>query len=300
MTTRAPSRRKASVSARPRPRAPPVTRTACSASAGTVREVGSRVGEAMVSRSFRGRRARPPHSGWEHIARGAVPGRGTAWERTRGPDRRARGVRARGEVASAGAAGGACAVRTSAWDDGVQHRGTQLIDDIPPRVRTRSGSPGVISALVGAPRVCHGLYRHPTPEVANHPGTEENERRKHHDSSERDGAAPTMATMTDIAREAGVSLSTVSYALSGKRPISAETRERIQSAIARLEYHPAASARALALKRTSLIGVAVPQRKAVDAHVIMEFVSSFLAAAHERDFDILLVTAEDHERTLRV
>ena len=62
-----------------------------------------------------------------------------------------------------------------------------------------------------------------------------------------------MATMTDIAREAGVSLSTVSYALSGKRPISAETRERIQAAIARLEYHPAASARALALKRTSLL-----------------------------------------------
>lgn len=109
-----------------------------------------------------------------------------------------------------------------------------------------------------------------------------------------------MATMTDIAREAGVSLSTVSYALSGKRPISAETRERIQAAIARLEYHPAASARALALKRTSLLGVAVPQREAVDAHVIMAFVSSFLAAAHEQDFDILLVTAEDHARTLRV
>lgn len=109
-----------------------------------------------------------------------------------------------------------------------------------------------------------------------------------------------MATMTDIAREAGVSLSTVSYALSGKRPISTETRDRIQSAIARLEYHPAASARALALKRTSLLGVAVPQREAVDAHVIMDFVSSFLSAAHEKDFDILLVTAEDHERTLRV
>ncbi|WP_422116239.1 LacI family DNA-binding transcriptional regulator [Brachybacterium sp. UNK5269] len=106
--------------------------------------------------------------------------------------------------------------------------------------------------------------------------------------------------MTDIAREAGVSLSTVSYALSGKRPISAQTRERIQTAIARLEYHPAASARALALKRTSLLGVAVPQREAVDADVIMEFVGSFLAAAHEKDFDILLVTAEDHDRTLRV
>src|SRR5699024_12594063 len=180
------------------PRAAAGAGTVGSWGAGTVREGGSGGGEAVVSRSFRGRRARPPHSGWEHIARGAVPGRGTAWERTRGPDRRARGVRARGEVTSAGAAGGACAVRTSAWDDGVQHRGTQLIDDIPPRVRTRSGSPGVISAPVGAHRVCHGLYRHPTPGVAHHPGTEENERRNHHDSSERDGAAPTMATMTDI------------------------------------------------------------------------------------------------------
>jgi DNA-binding LacI/PurR family transcriptional regulator len=109
-----------------------------------------------------------------------------------------------------------------------------------------------------------------------------------------------MATMTDIAREAGVSLSTVSYALSGKRPISAQTRERIQSAITRLEYHPAASARALALKRTSLLGVAVPQREAANPQVVMEFVGSFLSAAHAEDFDIVLVTAEDHERTLRV
>lgn len=109
-----------------------------------------------------------------------------------------------------------------------------------------------------------------------------------------------MATMTDIATEAGVSLSTVSYALSGKRPISDRTRERIQTAIDRLEYQPTASARALALQRSSLIGVAVPQREAVDDRVIMEFVSSILTAAHSKDFDILLVTAEDHVRTLRV
>src|SRR5699024_4527200 len=78
-------------------------------SAGTVREVGSRVGEAMVSRSFQGRRARPPHSGWEHVARGAVPGRGTAWERTRGPDRPGRRARVQGGAASTSAAGGPAA-----------------------------------------------------------------------------------------------------------------------------------------------------------------------------------------------
>ncbi|MGY5765122.1 LacI family DNA-binding transcriptional regulator [Brachybacterium sp. DNPG3] len=109
-----------------------------------------------------------------------------------------------------------------------------------------------------------------------------------------------MATMTDIAREAGVSLSTVSYALSGKRPISDATRQRVQAAIERLSYHPTAAARALALQKTQMLGVAVPQNEDVDDHVIMEFVSSILSAAHEHDYDILLVAAEDHARTLRV
>lgn len=109
-----------------------------------------------------------------------------------------------------------------------------------------------------------------------------------------------MATMTDIAREAGVSLSTVSYALSGKRPISEATRARVRAAVEKLEFHPRASARALALQRTSLLGLAVPQRPDVDDHVVMEFVSSILGAAHEKDYDVLLVTAEDHARTLRV
>lgn len=106
--------------------------------------------------------------------------------------------------------------------------------------------------------------------------------------------------MTDIAQEAGVSLSTVSYALSGKRPISGSTRARIDAAIERLQYHPTASARALALKRTSLLGLAVPQRPDVDDHVIMEFVGSILSAAHEADYDVVLVTAEDRARTLRI
>jgi DNA-binding LacI/PurR family transcriptional regulator len=109
-----------------------------------------------------------------------------------------------------------------------------------------------------------------------------------------------MAKMTDIAREAGVSLSTVSYTLSGKRPISEDTRAKVQAAIERLDFHPAASGRALALQRTSTIGLAVPQREAVDDRVIMEFVSSILAEAHEHDHDVLLVTGEDHVRTRRV
>jgi transcriptional regulator with XRE-family HTH domain len=38
-----------------------------------------------------------------------------------------------------------------------------------------------------------------------------------------------MATISDVAREAGVSISTVSYVLSGKRTISTQTRDRVES-----------------------------------------------------------------------
>ena len=48
-------------------------------------------------------------------------------------------------------------------------------------------------------------------------------------------------TMRDVAKEAGVTSAAVSYALSGKRPISEETRRRVDQAIERLGYgspHP--------------------------------------------------------------
>src|SRR5271168_2141879 len=66
-----------------------------------------------------------------------------------------------------------------------------------------------------------------------------------------------MANIEDVARRAGVSRSTVSYALSGKRSISRETRERIEAAIAELGFTPNAGARALATSRTMVIGLFV-------------------------------------------
>lgn len=67
-----------------------------------------------------------------------------------------------------------------------------------------------------------------------------------------------MATRADVARLAGVSASTVSYALSGERPISDETRRRIEAAMAELAYTPNAFARGLAGRRTGIIAVHLP------------------------------------------
>src|SRR3954462_13437579 len=81
---------------------------------------------------------------------------------------------------------------------------------------------------------------------------------------------PPMVTLADVARRAGVSASTVSYVLSGKRSISAQTRRRVQTAIEALGYHPNAGARALASRRSNIIALMVPLRSGMYVPVIME------------------------------
>src|SRR6187399_2218698 len=66
-----------------------------------------------------------------------------------------------------------------------------------------------------------------------------------------------MATIRDVARQAGVSIATVSAALNGKGQVSEETRRRVWAAAAAVGYAPNAIARSLRLGRSRLIGVVV-------------------------------------------
>ncbi|MBI5957575.1 MAG: LacI family DNA-binding transcriptional regulator [Chloroflexi bacterium] len=63
--------------------------------------------------------------------------------------------------------------------------------------------------------------------------------------------------MADVAREAGVSLMTVSRAVNNKDGISEGTRQRIQEIIDRLGYRPSIIARSLVTDRTGTIGLIV-------------------------------------------
>jgi len=65
-------------------------------------------------------------------------------------------------------------------------------------------------------------------------------------------------TMRDVARLANVSVQTVSLVVNGKAEITEETRERVQSAIDQLGYHPHAAAQSLRSGRTGNIGLLVP------------------------------------------
>jgi DNA-binding LacI/PurR family transcriptional regulator len=101
-----------------------------------------------------------------------------------------------------------------------------------------------------------------------------------------------MITIKEVAHHAGVSISTVSYVLSGKRSISEETKRRVEQSIVTLGYHPNAGARALASNRARVVGLVVPLHSDQNMPVIMRFVSSIVASARDHDYDVLLLTKE--------
>lgn len=79
-----------------------------------------------------------------------------------------------------------------------------------------------------------------------------------------DGNATTpIVTIRDVAERAGVSISTVSHAFSGSRPISRATKERVLSAAAALGYDPNPSARSLRTGRSGIVGLTLRPRYAV-------------------------------------
>lgn len=102
-----------------------------------------------------------------------------------------------------------------------------------------------------------------------------------------------MVTLAEVALHAGVSPSTVSYVLSGKRSISPPTRQRVEQAISELGYHPNAGARALAGKRSHIIALVVPLRTDVYVPIMMEIAISVTMAARQHGYDVLLITNDE-------
>ncbi|MEX1187566.1 MAG: LacI family DNA-binding transcriptional regulator [Gemmatimonadaceae bacterium] len=67
-----------------------------------------------------------------------------------------------------------------------------------------------------------------------------------------------MVTIKDVAREAGVSVATVSRVLNGSGPVSEQTGQRIREVAGRLRYVPHGGARSLITRKTQTLGVLLP------------------------------------------
>jgi len=108
------------------------------------------------------------------------------------------------------------------------------------------------------------------------------------------------ATIEDVAREAGVSRQTVSNVINSPAIVRDQTRERVESAIARLGYAPHASARRLRTRRSSTIGIHLdPYAGGISGVVLDRFVHALTERAGERGLRVMLYAARSPEEEIR-
>ncbi|WP_221939264.1 LacI family DNA-binding transcriptional regulator [Mycobacterium sp. KBS0706] len=98
------------------------------------------------------------------------------------------------------------------------------------------------------------------------------------------------STMADVARQAGVSVSTVSHVLNGTRKVSPETVRAVEEAIARTAYIPNTLARSLAGATTQSIGIAL---SAISNHYFSEVVGGIEVEAKRHGLMIFLSDTHD-------
>jgi DNA-binding LacI/PurR family transcriptional regulator len=104
------------------------------------------------------------------------------------------------------------------------------------------------------------------------------------------------ATIRDVALAVGVSVSTVSRALSMSELVSPATRERVQQAADRLGYRPNRAARGLITGRTGNVGLIVPD---LANPFFPSIVKAVQARAREKDYAVFLADA-DEDRDVEV
>lgn len=99
-----------------------------------------------------------------------------------------------------------------------------------------------------------------------------------------------MTTIKDVAREAGVSVATVSRVFNESGPVSVETRQRIRQVAARLQYAPHGVARSLITNKTSTIGALLPD---LYGEFFSEVIRGMDQAAQRHGYHLLVSSSHD-------
>src|SRR5579863_10195436 len=103
-----------------------------------------------------------------------------------------------------------------------------------------------------------------------------------------------MVRLKDIARQAGVSVMTVSKALRDESDVSAATKVRLKALAHQMGYVPDSSAQGLRTKTTRQFGLVIPS---ITDPIFSRIVFAIEDRAHELGYDILLAhTLNQNER----
>ena len=96
-------------------------------------------------------------------------------------------------------------------------------------------------------------------------------------------------TIETVAKKVGVSAATVSYALSGKKKISPEVKEKIFQVIKELDYRPNVTARNLASSKTWTVGLyASPTQNIREDYFFNNILAGVLDVLHEKKYQLML------------
>jgi len=98
------------------------------------------------------------------------------------------------------------------------------------------------------------------------------------------------STIRDVAKEAGVSASTVSRVLTKSAYVAEDKEKRVLEAIAKLNFKPNVVARSLRLKTTRLIGLLIPD---ITNPFFPEVAKGVEDAAHREGYNIMLCNTEN-------
>mgnify|MGYP001022991394 CR=1 FL=1 len=99
-----------------------------------------------------------------------------------------------------------------------------------------------------------------------------------------------MATLKDVAKETGLTVTTVSRVLNNRGYISEETRRKVYDAMKKLNYHPNEVARSLSKQSTNTIGVIVPH---IRHPYFAELISNLESQAYRHQHKILLFNSQE-------
>lgn len=99
-----------------------------------------------------------------------------------------------------------------------------------------------------------------------------------------------MATLKDVAKQTGLTVSTVSRVLNNRGYISEEARQKVYDAMKELNYHPNEVARSLTKKSTNTIGVIVPH---IRHPYFAEMISNLENQSYKKGYKILLCNSHE-------
>ncbi len=101
-------------------------------------------------------------------------------------------------------------------------------------------------------------------------------------------------TMREVAEAAGVSIATVSYVVNNTKPVTPETRRRIEQAMVDLGFRRNLLARALASRRTRLLALVCPFFEDRLALTTRDFIVGSARAANDADHHLVIWPVSNH------